>query len=334
MNKLNLEIKNPEPILKTFKALFEDIKQSEDVYLRVPGQQDYDNPLNLEQHTNVLGMRQMLLPEVLHIFGIRSMTLNSHYDLMALHDLSTLLFTEQKIAISEYLKNNALVEELKRLFSKCRTIAFDDWGSFGGSSEIWKDLLKFVILPLEIKKIEFIFYLGNPLDRPSFQIGEVLDIISEFANVGGVTLALDESEALSLWRFLNGVDPAASLGTSTIVDLKKKYYSIFLAIAFARLLIYSTDSAILLSSKEQFVLSRKSVDARVEVGDNARQNFISGYSAGLHIDASTAESIALGLIIFGASANYDKIADIETVHQYIDNWVADLERPESMNLYQ
>jgi len=334
MKTLSLEIKNPEPILKELQNLFSETKKTDHVYLRIPDQEDYENPLNLTEHKNAMGISEYLLPEILHAFGIRSITLIEPHDLSILINLSTAIFQRDNFNKKDYLKSPGLVEELKTLFGKSRTIAFDDWASFSGASELWPSLLNDIIKPINKKDLEFIFYLGDPGKKLSFQVDEALDIMSEFSKSGDVTLVLDEDEALSLWRLLNGVNPNVFLESQTIVDLKRKYFSIFNTIGITRLLIYSTNSAMLFSSDQQFILSRKIVDSRVELGNNARQNFISGYSAGLLKETGIPHSIALGLIIFGASGLYTRLPDLASVQSYINDWVADLEKPDSIFLYQ
>ncbi|MGA9652170.1 hypothetical protein [Pedobacter sp.] len=334
MKRLNLEIKNPEPILRSLNGLFSEDGNPEQQLLRLPAQQDYENPLRMEVLKNAIGMKQVLLPEILHAFGIRAITLDKSHDLKKLQEIAGSLDLTQREGARDYFKDPELVTELKALFRKSSTIAFDDWGSFPGGVSVWRDLFKEVIQPLHRFGVEFIFYLGNPAQKPSYQVGEILEIISEFTKVGEVTLALDEMEALNLWRWLNGVDASVDLGPSTIVNLKKKYHSIFLTTDFSRLLVYSANDAMLFSSNDQFVLSRKLVEAKVEIGDNARLNFISGYSAGLHLGVGIAQSIALGLIIFGASGVYNTFPDRKAIEDYISAWIADLEKPETINLYQ
>lgn len=334
MNRFNLEIKNPGPILKRFQELFTVEYRTAGQYLHLPAQHDYENPLNLERSKNILGMQQTILPEILHAFGIRSMSLDRQYDLSLLAQLSDKLFANSALKVADYLKSPELIAVLSELFAKARIIAFDDWTNISGASSIWQQLLNVILQPLGKTDFQFVFYLGDAAKMPSFEVDHALDIISAFADMGKVTLALDEGEALNLWRLLNGVGPQVPLGIQTVVELKKKYFSVYNIISVASLLVYSTDSALLFSSGEQFVLLRKNVEPKLEQGSNARENFILGYSTGLHGDMGMAESIALGLVVFGACGVYHTSPDQQGIQQYITEWIADLEKPESMNLYQ
>jgi len=334
MKPFNLEIKNPEPIVKDLRNHFSNNIHTQQVYLRLSEQQEYEKSSSHTEQRNAFGMSEELLPQILHAFGIRSMILNQPHDLQPLISLSTTILDQKIYDKRKLLKLNPLVQELQELFKKSQTIAFDEWSGFNSASVLWPGLLEEIIAPLDKKDLEFIFYMGDPTDKFSFQVEDALEIISRFSRRGEVTLAIDESEALSLWRILNGVGKNIFLGTQTIGDLKKKYFSLFCALDISRLLIYSTNSAILFSADEQFVLSRKPVDSKIELGNNARENFICGYSAGLLIFGKVPHSIAMGLIIFGASGLNNNMPDLVAVKEYIDEWIEDFEKPDAIFLYQ
>ncbi|RBQ06785.1 hypothetical protein [Pedobacter miscanthi] len=334
MKTFNLEITNPSPILRDLQLKFSSNEPTEKVYLKMPLQEDYANPLNMGLKNNALGMREYILPEIIHAFGIRSLTLFGGYDITALNQLGNEIFWNEDLRPEDYLHNVQLTAMLKEIFAKCRTVAFDDWTDFKDAAKLWPELLSKVFLPTENPGIEFIFYLGDASKKDRFDVGQALEVMAGFSGAGSVTLALDEREAFNLWKQLNGVGPELNLSTQTVVELKLKYFSIYNTIGVSRLLIYSTSSAILISHEEQFILSRKVENAEVELGNNARVNFISGYSAGLLFGHSLPQSIALGLIVFGACGKYENLPDLDAVQSYISGWVSDLERYDSIYLYQ
>jgi hypothetical protein len=229
-----------------------------------------------------------------------------------------------------YFRNDEVIAALRSLFKHCKTVAFDDWSGMVAGSDLLDGLLSDVIKPLGKTNIEFIFYLGDPTQRLSFQVDEVLDIISDFSLHGKVTFALDENEALKLWSVLNGIHADALSADQNFVDLRKKYFSLFRTMSIPRLLVYSANTVLLFSEAEQFVLSRKMVDHSTEIAPDARQNFIAGFSGGLLLHLDIAHCIALGLVVFGCCGE-PKTTSLE---EYINNWVSDLERPETMHLYQ
>lgn len=335
MKTASIEIKNPGPVLAGLISMIPRFENDDYVYARLPVAQNNSDPALPDKGQNALGVKEQLLPEILQLLGIRSLTLNSGYDFSPLIQL---IGVEIKDSTTDsaviYLQNLRVIKELQRLFQNCRTVAFDDWVTVIDAAELWSELLTVVLLPLERKDFEFIFYLGNPSGKLSFQVDEALKTISDFSANGQVTLALDESEAGSVWRMLNGVPEATAGESPTQGDLKKKYLSIFNTIGVARLLIYSTNSAILLSGADQFVFSRKTVKTNTEIASDARHNFVEGYSIGLLLNLDVISCVALGLIVFGTYGERSAVRDQQAVISYIEKWMDDLERPDSIYLYQ
>ncbi|MDB5150234.1 MAG: hypothetical protein JWQ57_4254 [Mucilaginibacter sp.] len=335
METLNMEIKNAAPVLANLLEVMETGLLSENIYLtRSDEDTDTDNS-SPGLRINTLGVTEAPLPEILKLLGIRSITLNASHNFTQLAKLSVTLPTAQ---VEQYLwtffKDETVINELRSFFNNCRTIAFDDWSAITGASSLWNGLLADVIRPLGKKDLEFIFYLGDAGNKLSFQVDEAIDLISEFSHHGQVTFALDASEAMKLWMVLNGVNPDTPLEGQTPSDLNKKYFSIFRTMNISRLLIYSSDNAILFSPDQQFVLSRKKVDHNVEIGSNARQNFIAGFSIGLLKHLDIAHCIALGLIVFGCYGEFNNQSDQQDLLLYIQKWIEDLQKPETLHLYE
>lgn len=335
MKAPHIEIKNPDPVLSGLLRIIPDSRHENYLYVGFPGGTFAANLISPVPGQNALGLKEQFLPEILQALGIRSLTLN------ALHDLAPLVeLGDRQIKGSNgesavfYLQNMQVVKELQRLFRKCRTIAFDDWAMMINASELWRELLSAVVAPLEKQDLEFIFYLGNAGGKLSLQVDEALKTISDFSVHGKVTLALDENEAISLWKMLNGVQASTVLEHQTAGDLKKKYFSIFNTIGITRLLIYSSNDAILLSSDDQFVFSRKTVSSATEIADSARHNFVEGFSIGLLLELDLIYCIALGLIVFGSYGENEALRDQKTLLSYIEKWIIDLNRPDSIFLYQ
>ncbi len=117
-------------------------------------------------------------------------------------------------------------------------------------------------------------------------------------------------------------------------DLKRKYVSIFRTMNIARLLIYSADNAILFTKQQQFVLSRKKVAQFIEMATDARQNFIEGFSIGLLLQLDMARCLALGLIVFGTYGELKVRPDQKDIIDYTNRWIEDLQKPETLHLYQ
>ncbi|MFS2186783.1 hypothetical protein ACCC92_08900 [Mucilaginibacter sp. Mucisp84] len=333
METLNMEIKNTAPVLTNLLQIVESGLLSENIYLTLTDEGSEQSLSGLR--INKLGVTEAPLPEILKLLGIRSITLNASHDFTGLSKLTvTLPPAEVEQYLWTFFKDETVIAELRSLFSNCRTIAFDDWAAITDASNLWNGLLAEVIRPLGKKDLEFVFYLGDPGNKLSFQVDEAIDLISEFSHHGQVTFALEASEAMKLWMVLNGVNPDTPLEGQTPSDLNKKYFSIYRTMDVSRLLIYSADNAILFSSDQQFVLSRKKVEHHIEISANARQDFIAGFSIGLLKHLDIAHCIALGLIVFGCYGEFNSKPGQQDLSLYIQNWIKDLEKPDSIHLYE
>lgn len=345
METLNLEILNPGPILNDMKGQLQSPAVLPHCYLRRPTASGSPDFSIWDFGVNPLGVRESALPEVLQLIGVRSLTLNAGQDLSPLHRLSAdIPHTGNDQDKWRYLTSDAVTRVLQPLLRNCHTIAFHDWASLSGASDLWNSLLRGAIKPAGKQGIEFIFYLGDPLTRRTFQVEEVIDIITGFSEYGQVTMALDEEEAIKLWMVLNGVHEYGSVVNQTFPDLKRKFISIFRTINIDRLLVYSATQAMLFTRHTQLLLARKRVASAFEIGPDARDHFIEGFCIGLVRQMDIVRCLALGLIVFGSRSEIrsDKaepdVARPSVARQglvdYIDRWVDDLQQQEIMYLYQ
>lgn len=320
-----MNVVNAGPVLDDLLTIIEKNDIPEHIYL---------SRFAIAGDKNGLGIVEETMPEILQLLGIRSLIVNSRYDLAPLRALRVDVPDAAKEEyIWPYLRKDEVISELQLLFRHCRTVGFDNWADIASASHVWDGLLTDVIKPIERNDLEFIFYLGDPMMKVSFLVGEALDIVSDFSLNGHVTFALDESEAINLWKILNGVSKETSLGQQTYVDLRKKYYSIFRTMNIARVLIYSATNAMLFTEDEQLVLIRKMADHELEVAPDARLNFIGGFSAGLALKLDMPRCIALGLIAFAAQGEGKSNPEKKDLVKYVEEWIADLQRTTTISLY-
>lgn len=333
MEALNLEILNPGPILTDLRVQLQAFSVSQGCYLgRKRRSPDVAGAGFL---VNPLGVRESALPEILHLLGIRSVTLYDRQDLEPLRRLS-----EQATRLSidadkrAFLMSEAVSSVLQPFLRNCRTVAFHDWAKLAGASELWRTLLQDVLKPVGKQGTEFIFYLGDPLDKRTVQVEEAIDIIMGFSGYGQVTVALDEEEAISLWMVLNGVHAYSDVANQTFPDLKRKYISIFRTIDIDRLLVYSATQAILFTRQTQLLLVRRKVAPALEIAAEAREHFIEGFCIGFIRQLDVVRCLALGLIVFGSRSEKGADLNQNALIGYIDQWADDLQERETMYLYQ
>ncbi|SDD53344.1 hypothetical protein SAMN04487996_101253 [Dyadobacter soli] len=326
---------NARPILTDLRSRIQAYDASQTVYLsRETSAHHGDRPASVLDMSS-FGINEVALPGLLQFLGIRSITLDSPHDLTPLADMQ---IDTTNIASERYpwifVRNNAIIAELRALFRRSRTVAFDNWSSLVGASDLWSGLLYDVIKPINKKDLEFIFYLGNPENRLSFQVDEVLDIISDFSLYSKVTFALDEGETVKLWKVLNGIQADAGPESEDAGDLNRKCISIYRTLNVTRLLVYSASKAVLYSNQQQFTLARMRAAPVLELATDARQNFIAGFSMSLLLQLEIAHCVAFGLVVFGSFGQQCERLDQQNLLAYIDQWIDDLERPDTMHLYQ
>ncbi|HEY4288662.1 MAG TPA: hypothetical protein VGN00_16265 [Puia sp.] len=335
MMMFNVEVKDTSSILSDLLTTIRNFQFGENVYVSRLQGDDRLNPATTGLSLSSLGISESQLPEILNILGIRSLTLSAPHDLTALSGFSITLPAGQiEEHVLAFFNNEAVIEQLRSLFRNCHTVAFDDWATLHGASALWDALLINVIKPLNKNDLEFIFYLGDPAKKRSFEVDEVLDIIADFSKYGKVTLALDENEAVKLWMVLNGVDNNTPITEQALADRKRNYFSIFRTMNVDRLLIWSASDVIFFSNEQQFMLSRKHVDLSIEMAPDARQNFIAGYSLGLLMQLDIAHCILLGLVVYASFGELKQYPEQKDLSKYIQLWIEDLQKTESIHLYQ
>jgi len=335
METLSPEIINPAPILTDLKMHLKEPTVSQHLYLRRPTASGSANFSIWDFGINALAVRESALPEVLQRMGIRSLTLNVTQDLSPLHRLSSNIpHAGSEEDNWRYLMSDTVTNVLKPFVRNCCTIAFDDWASLSGASGLWNSLLQGAVRSVGIHRPEFIFYLGDPFTRSSFQVEEAIGIIADFSEFGRVTIALDEDEAIKLWMVLNGVHEYGVVVNQTFPDLKRKFVSIFRSINIDRLLVYSAMQAMLFSRHSQLLLARKKVAPSFEIAPQAREHFIEGFCMGLAREMDIVRCLALGLIVFGSRSENGPSATRQELFDYIDRWMDELQQQEIMYLYQ
>ncbi|MDO3628798.1 hypothetical protein [Mucilaginibacter sp. BT774] len=332
MQVYDIEIKNVLPILTDLVEAIRNFNDSKSIYLSRTYNSSTPDSGILKK---AFGIQEAKLPEFLANLGVRSLTLSSPFaeDAFSRSAVDIEAGSNKGDRWSE-IKSEKLIYDLSKLFRACRTIAFDDWANVANSSDLWTGLLTDVIRPLQKKDLDFIFYLGDPAKKLSFEVDEILDIISEFSKHGKVTFCLDESEAVKLWMVLNGERPDSELKTFTPSDLKRKYFSIYKTMAVDQLLIYSVNDALVYSEDQQFVLTRKAIDYNIEIAKDARDNFVAGFAIGLIMQFDIKYCIALGLIVFGSHGEKNSNPDKDDLLAYIEKWLTDLNIEDTIKLYQ
>jgi|GEM_PF-4307583 hypothetical protein len=230
-----------------------------------------------------------------------------------------LFVTNNPLRSSREIRRRLRATGLKDIFAKSKIISFDDWAGFNEASELWDILRTDVIKPLQRRDFEFIFYLGRVAHRRSFEVDEILDIISDFSFNGNVTLVLNHRETSELQKLITGDQGSGRFRLPEAGEL------IFKAMRIRRLLVYSPDHHITMYSKEgrQEWAGRKISSPNLD--GSGKDFFTIGYVLGLLLELEPLHCSALGLTLSGAYLRHEEIRDLQALLAYIRNWINELD---------
>ena len=216
-------------------------------------------------------------------------------------------------------KITSFIEDLKKVFRNTWVIAFSDWATLDGASQLWENLLFEVIKPLNRSDFNFIFHLGDPTTKEAYDIEKILNLISNFSVHGKVTLITTEDEAQKLWTILHahcGYPPETN-------DHLEKYNAVFEDMHIDRLLVHSENYATLVTDHQQVEFFTKSTSKK-EITKQVKNNFNAGYSVGLMLEFEISQCIALGLTLSGALVETGTSPDTKALVSYINKCINDL----------
>lgn len=326
MYTIKKESGNAVEVLADLVGTIRSFSDTENIFRNEIGNNEIQNPNQNRVEIESKGIAQSIPSEFFERFGIRSLTLNTVQDSLKLSE--GIFGNSDRNSASQYkwhdFKTDAIIEDLKVLFKNCQIIPFTNWSNVYRASDLWYGLLSDVIKPMNKRDFDFIFYLGDPTKRLTFEVDEILDIISEFSLYGRVTFILDEGEAVKLWALLNGKDPETTLLNVDSFTLKSRYLSIFNTMNVEHLVIYSDDHAMLFSKQNHFEIARRKSE-NAAITNDLRDSFCAGYGLGLQRQLEISHCIALGMAVSGAYAESGTTPDKEALLSYIEKWVAEIE---------
>lgn len=207
---------------------------------------------------------------------------------------------------------------LPTLLCGSSVIEFENWADKSDTSAMWENLYSKVIKTLDKRNFEFIFHLGDPAHKHSFEVDEVLDIMGDFVTHGNVTLILNSRQADDLWCQLNGWDRDAFVLGIGVPSESGRYLSIFNTTKLSALIVLDGGLALHFSSDGHFQLGILPI--RVHEIKCYGGWFSAGYQVGLMLQLDSVHSTALGLAVSGGySAPYSD--GTSRVIDFIQDWL-------------
>lgn len=221
------------------------------------------------------------------------------------------------------MKNEAIIEALKVLLGNCAGIRLAEWTKRGDAADCWTGLFTDVIKPLDKRDFEFIFNPGDVSKKLLFEVDEFMDIMSDYASYGKITLVLEEHQAEHLWSRLGGRASYATSSGFRTPGAKDKYLFLFNTMSIDVLLVLAGNRVVLLSGEGRFEFPVRGSD-RVYILSYNRECFCMGYQLGLSMRLELPQCAALGLALSGAHTVQGARPAAKELLTYIDDWITDL----------
>ena len=252
--------------------------------------------------------------------GVDRLFFNSYHIDLTIPDPMSVLFVNKNVLHSDQIvKSDFQVKDTTEILERCKVISFADWASFEDASHVWDRLRTDIIKPIGRKDFEFVFYMGDTTKKLTYEVDEILDIISDFSLNGRVTLVLTDREASALWKILNGQRDNIKLTVTSINDDEIQH--IFNTINIDRLLVYAPDHRVTIFSKELNLKMRGRKLYSTNATYKAQDYFNAGYILGLLLQLSTVHCTAIGLAVAGAYLRNEAIHDLKALVIYINDWI-------------
>jgi hypothetical protein len=221
------------------------------------------------------------------------------------------------------MTSNSMVEWLKALMSECPIIQFRTWTETEEASVFMDRIFTDVIKPLKKRDHEFIFQLGDFVQKHAFEVDEFLDIMHDYSSYGRVTLVLDQNEADRLWNLLHGRNSDPIISGNHLKQSKEKYQFLFNMMSIDVLIIFHGNEASVFAREWQFELKGRELTEN-NYSDSELIFFNAGYQLGLLLHLDIPHCIVLGLAVSGVSLKGEYLQEAYELFSYISDWMKEL----------
>jgi hypothetical protein len=280
------------------------------------------NPIHALGKIRSIGNKEALPHEFFLGFGINTLILDALHGRLSLCENNFIDAIINDTALNKWndWKNGVIMEDLKMLFEYAQIVEFDKWSDVKHASDLWDNLRRDVIKPINRNDFDFIFYLGDTKKKFAFEVDEFLDIVCDFSLYGRVTLVLDEQNIDNLWAMFFKRNSYSEI--SILPGFREKCRSVFDLINIQYLLVESFPATLMYSGQQQFeVETRNSFDiSRID-----KNHFDAGYILGLLLKMDISHSIVLGIAVSGVYTENGTKPNRNTLFYYLENWMREKE---------
>jgi hypothetical protein len=322
-------LKNTEPnagsLLAELAGSIQNFNNSVDVYMNQIREYEVLNPFQSSVQTDAAGINKSIPDEFWERLGIRHLILNAFHSRSEVPDHWHIENDKNNNAAYRWhnVKNDAILEELKTLFSDTSIVQFADWASVEGASDFWDGIFYDVIKPLGKRDFQFVFRLGDIAKRLVFEVDEIFDIMGVYSSYGKVTLVLDNNEADKIWNKMNGIAYDVTIPGSRLQDARERYLFIFNTMKIDSLIVLCANRTLLFSREQQSQFGGRSFE-NIYMPGYSKDCFDAGYRLGLLLQLATPLCIALGQVVSGAYVRNESRTNSEVLLTYIKDWMAEM----------
>ncbi len=216
-----------------------------------------------------------------------------------------------------YLKSVIGLENIMSYIAKSQVVALVDWVNLPHSTDIWRGILSEVVRPLGNPNKHYLFDLCDPSKKSPDEIVQALDLISEFANLGTVTLGMNENETRKIWLALNELPLNDT--TANGIALEEITQFIFNKLNIQYLLIHPTGSTLVCSQNGLEHIQGKIVP-HPKVLTGGGDNLNAGYCLGLLLGMEQAQCALLGMATSGAYVQNGESPRMTDLIAFLESW--------------
>jgi hypothetical protein len=176
-------------------------------------------------------------------------------------------------------------------------------------------MLAEVVRPLGNPNKHFLFDLCDPSKKSTEDIIQVLHLISEFANLGTVTLGMNENETRKVWLALKGLPLSSSDADEQ--DLREITSFIYKALQIQYLLVHPTTYTLICDKNGlQEIKGREVTQPKVLTGGG--DNLNAGYCLGILAGFELGQCALLGMATSGAYIQNGHSPSIQELINYLE----------------
>ncbi len=214
-----------------------------------------------------------------------------------------------------YLKSIIGIDRFYTCIAKSQVVALVDWVNLPQATDIWRGMLAEVVRPLGNPNKHFLFDLCDPSKKSTEDIIQVLHLISEFANLGTVTLGMNENETRKVWLALKGLPLSSSDANEQ--DLREITSFIYDALQIQYLLVHPTTYTLVCDKNGlQEIKGREVTQPKVLTGGG--DNLNAGYCLGILAGFELGQCALLGMATSGAYIQNGHSPSIQELINYLE----------------